>query len=81
MSTVITLQISSIKGFPNDLLKKNRGGTLSLVADIGGRLQECGKTSLQDEVNHSYYVIYLFSHRNNLYYILFYRAQYLFEMV
>ena len=49
MTTVITLHISSIKGFPNDLLKKNRGANLSFVTDIGGRLQECGRTALQDD--------------------------------
>ena len=43
------MQITSIKGFPNELLKKNRGGNISFVAEIGGNLQECGRTILNDD--------------------------------
>ena len=50
MSSMISLHVVSIKGFPTEIHRKNKGSQISVVTDIGSRLQECGRTTLHDEV-------------------------------
>ena len=59
MSSVISLHVLSIKGFPTEIHRKNKGSQVSIVTDIGSRLQECGRTTLYDEVQYMFCKIFM----------------------